>query len=155
MKNRGQIMIFIGYKMLHGRNVYKILKLRNEYSVTTRDVTWLGMTYGECRIKHSTEKMNKKYNLRRNHTNKTSDELDINDILVEWVEQNKQVNRNDKSINKNNILTTNRRSQLLQTSRHAYGIITITDPNIYPTTYNQEWNHPIASKRKGWRQEIH
>ena len=47
LKNKGEPMIFAGYCMKHGSHVYRMFNLRTHGISVTRDIIWLGLTFGE------------------------------------------------------------------------------------------------------------
>lgn len=45
LKNKGYMMMFIGYILSHGSNVYRILNLQTHRVSVTRDVSWINKMY--------------------------------------------------------------------------------------------------------------
>ena len=47
LANKGETMVFVGYSLNHGSNVYKMYNLKTNNISTSRDIVWLNMNYGK------------------------------------------------------------------------------------------------------------
>ena len=47
IKNRGRLCMFVGYAKDHSGDVFRLLNLKTKKILMSRDVTWIGKTYGE------------------------------------------------------------------------------------------------------------
>lgn len=47
LKDKGETMLFIGYSLNHGTNVYRILNLKTRGITVSHDIIWLNIKYGK------------------------------------------------------------------------------------------------------------
>ena len=107
-----------------------MLKLSNEYRITTRDVIWLNKSYGEWIHKNIHDP------IKTEPTDATTG-LDMKEILMEWVSNtNGNIKKLNSNIDTNNILRTSRRSQMRHKRNKEYGLVTIENTRD-PVEYNE------------------
>jgi Reverse transcriptase (RNA-dependent DNA polymerase) len=47
LRDRGSVCVFVGYPSNHASDVYRLLNLKTNHVIKSRDVTWSSKTYGE------------------------------------------------------------------------------------------------------------
>jgi hypothetical protein len=47
LSDRGSVCVFVGYPSNHASDVYRLLNLKTNHVIKSRDVIWLNKTYGE------------------------------------------------------------------------------------------------------------
>jgi hypothetical protein len=47
LSDRGSVCVFVGYPSNHANDVYRLLNLKTNHVIKSRDVIWLNKTYGE------------------------------------------------------------------------------------------------------------
>ena len=156
MKNKGKSMMFIGYSLSHGTNVFRMLNLDTLGVSTTRDVVWLNKTYGQW---ISTEPEGTcdlvSYELRshdtievfedKNHQSDESQTSNLDTILEPTNSEKIQINTIPKLMDKHRqVISTRSRTGRLHLSGLITGLILlqITDIVPDPMTFSQAWNNP-------------
>ena len=152
--NKGDKCIFIGYEDEHPGNTYRVLDLRTKTVMISRDVRWLGKTYGEL----FKNKIVKKFM----DTDLGSSEEESEDEIIlkirkgneEEVPEPKQ-----KVIPTSSIIT---RSKALMdaveddssSSESEEGGFIMEEPPGDPTNFDKAWNNPSEVKRMKWREAV-
>lgn len=143
LKNKGKPMMFIGYSLDHGSNVFKMLNIQTYHTVITRDIVWMGQVYGEWTNKESEE--------IEDIVQVPNREVDLNDKEDE-LRYEKNNYKYGSEIDSTNVLSHHLRSDRRLTRRNEFGLLMVNNPE--PITYHDAWDHPVASSRKEWIQAI-
>ena len=168
LSNRGKTHIFVGYSSRHSSDVYRMYNLETKRVTVTRDIRWLGMTYGKY--------MSKEENLPdeqpacddsdEDEDVKTENFFEISE--AEPVVYEKPVTRSmsaQRTEEKNDTEDNSRLTgelRRLHTSWNPvlnevvdFAMVGGTDDlHENPTYFNEAWNHEDPQERKHWRDAI-
>jgi hypothetical protein len=85
LSDRGSVCVFVGYPSNHANDVYRLLNLKTNHVIKSRDVIWSNKTYGEW-IKS------------KDHPKMTDDDLSDTEIDLDNHPEPKELESSDKKI---------------------------------------------------------
>jgi hypothetical protein len=85
LSERGSVCVFVGYPSNHARDVYRLLKLKTNHVIKSRDVIWSNKTYGE-------------WMKLKDHPKMTGDDLSDTEVEIDNHPEPKELELSDKNI---------------------------------------------------------
>lgn len=163
LRDKGTTMVFIGYSLDHGTNVYRMLNLNTMGITISRDIIWLNVTYGNWieRKDYSVPDL-PVYEFLHARTIPLTPH--VNEIIsINNDEINVVLNEQDNPVTPSRELT-----QLMtddhpilsgQTRSTSHTLLSgmtyyTSSSNVDPIHFNNAWNHPNISERRAWRESI-
>ena len=170
LKNRGLVMMFVGYCPNHADNVYRMMNLKTRKITKSRDIRWLNKTYGQ-------------YISNKQLTDEAEEDAidDLDDEIIE-VKDSKSVMDEKKKENqsysrpvtrsmvriseeKNNEPENTRLASEMRNLHTNYNptlgeVIDFAmvggtdDLYLNPKSFSEAWNHPDHVEREAWRTAI-
>ena len=154
LKNKGTVVMMVGYCNNHGRGTYRFYNMNKKSIMMSRDVVWLEKWYHEHEnIKKEQQsiitidtKFYEKYFQQNEEIDETVTKLPPREV------RNLEIDRNESRMGKT-------RSKTIEISKniHHINMVLCTSITKYisePTSFKKAWNHQDEEIRKKWREAI-
>jgi hypothetical protein len=149
LQNKGSLCIFVGYKDNHPQDAYRVLDLKNLTLMISRDIRWLGKSYGEHFGKNR-EKLLEYTDLESNN--------EFEDYVVIYGDS--KAEEVPKKIEPRTIITRSKAlmDNLEEDSSDSEGeervYITLENEYSDPSSFKEAFFCPIDDQRISWQEAI-
>jgi hypothetical protein len=153
LSNKGTHCLFLGYAEEHPKDTYRVLDLKNQLGMLTRNVRWLGKTHGEF---FNGEEP-------KNIENTDLESSDEEEIRFEASPSTSQIVEEKKEPPKFTMITRSRalmddmEDEETDSEEEMEGdrLMMIEESYVNnPRSFSEAFYHPEKEKQKGWREAI-
>jgi hypothetical protein len=178
LEDRGHFCMFLGYSNDHAGNVYRLLKLKTNKVIMSRDITWLNKNWGTWKgltkitETHSNDFDEEDYKITRAIVNPTmteNEELEDENSVILMDDESEDTEPETMDPEGNTEAPTRGGSRLegeLKRLRTFYNdtlaqhetadvaLISLMSGGRDPLTFDEAWDHLDPQERKMWRAAI-